>query len=205
MRPTLLRVRLRPVLRPLSVLLIVLAFGALDAMIKGQHGGTRDAVGNVSAPWLLVPFLSAAALAPRRITLGALAGAISTVVALASYTVVRTLRELQSGHPHGVSVMVSSSLENRWFLLGVFGGAALGCVGSRLAVHRQWAVVAVVVASVLVMEPTARIVYAIAKGEPARTLVPSPVVWTVEIVCGCAAGLVAWLRVPRRRGTDASG
>ncbi|HEY6474370.1 MAG TPA: DUF6518 family protein [Acidimicrobiales bacterium] len=196
--------RLRPVLRTLSVLLIVCAFGALDAMIKGQHGGTRDAVGNISAPWLLVPLLSAAALAPRRLALGALGGVVSTVVAPAGYTVVRTLRGFQTGHPHGASAMVTSSLQNRWFLLGVVGGAALGAVGSRLAVHRQWAVVAVVVASVLAMEPAARVVYAIATGEPAGTLVPNPVVWTAEILCGCVGGLAASLRVLRQRQTPIS-
>jgi hypothetical protein len=95
--------------------------------------------------------------------------------------------------------MVISSLENRWFVLGVLGGAALGAVGSRLAVHREWAVVAVVVASVLVMEPGARIVWAIANGEPARTLVPSPVVWTIEILCGCTAALAVWLGRLRHR------
>lgn len=186
------------------VLLVICAFGALDAMIKGQHGGLRDVVANISAPWLLVPFLAAAALAPRRLTLGALVGVASSVVALASYSAVRTIRGLQSGHPHGVSAVVSSSLENRWFLLGVVGGAALGAVGGRLAVQRQWAVIAVVVASALVMEPAARVVHAIAKGEPARTLVPDPVVWTIEILCGCAAGLALWRRPRRLRDTNTS-
>lgn len=173
-------------------------------MIKGRHGGVRDAIGNISAPWLLVPFLSAAALAPRRLAPGALAGVVSTVAALASYTVVRTLRGLPTSHPHGSALLISS-LENRWFVLGIVGGAALGAAGARLAVHRQWAVVAVVVASALAMEPAARVLYAVARGEPAGTLVPSPVIWTGEVLSGCAAALAAGLTALRRRKTHPAG
>jgi hypothetical protein len=95
--------------------------------------------------------------------------------------------------------MVLSPLTNRWLLLGVVGGAALGAAGSRLALRRQWMVVALVVGSALVMEPVARIIWALAKGEPARTLIPTPVVWSVEIMVGCAAMLVVVVRNLRRR------
>jgi hypothetical protein len=98
-----------------------------------------------------------------------------------------------------------SSLENRWFLLGVVGSAALGAVGARLAVHRQWAVMAAVVAAALAMEPAARIVYALTNDEPAGTLVPSPVIWTTEVLCGCLAGLAAGLTALRRRKTHVAG
>jgi predicted lysophospholipase L1 biosynthesis ABC-type transport system permease subunit len=46
------------------VLLAGIAFGVLVAVVKGQHTGVRNALGNTSAPWMLAPFL-AGALYPR--------------------------------------------------------------------------------------------------------------------------------------------
>jgi hypothetical protein len=40
------------------LLLAGLDFGLLVAVIKGQDPGVRDALGNTSAPWVLVPFLA---------------------------------------------------------------------------------------------------------------------------------------------------
>ena len=177
------------------LILAIVAFGAADALIKGEHSRAHNAIANISAPWLLIPFLSAAVLAPRRLALGALVGTLSTSAALVSYTVVRTLKGFQAGgHANGLISVLVSSLSNRWFLLGVVGGAALGAAGSRLALRRQWMVVALVVGSVLVMEPVARIIWALAREEPPRTLVPSPIVWTIEVVVGCTAVLAV---VPR--------
>ena len=58
--------------------------------------------------------------------------------------------------------------------------------------------VALVVGSVLVMEPIARIVWALAKEEPARTLVPIPAVWSIEVVLGFAVLFAVVLRIRRR-------
>ena len=170
------------------MILAILVFGAVDALMKGHQGGTRNAVANISAPWLLISFLSAVLLAPRRLGLEALVGIVSTSVALVSYTIVRALRGFRSGgYPNGLMGPLTSSLANRWFLLGILGGAVLGVAGSKLALRRQWTAVALVVGSVLVMEPIARIVWALANQEPARTLLPIPVIWSIEVVLGCAA------------------
>ena len=59
--------------------------------------------------------------------------------------------------------------------------------------------VALVAGSVLVLEPVARIIWALAKEEPARTLVLSPAIWTIEVVVGCTAVLAGVLR-NRQRG-----
>ena len=45
--------------RELAALLVGgFAFGLAMAAIKGQDPGVRDAVGNMSAPWVLLPFLA---------------------------------------------------------------------------------------------------------------------------------------------------
>jgi hypothetical protein len=44
--------------RKLGLLLFAaVGFGVLVAVIKGQEAGVRSALGNMSAPWMLVPFL----------------------------------------------------------------------------------------------------------------------------------------------------
>ena len=56
-----------------------------------------------------------------------------------------------------------------------------------------------VVGSVLLMEPIARIIWAVAKDEPARTLVPSPTVWAIEVAVGSAASLAVVLQNRQQR------
>jgi hypothetical protein len=186
--------RRHALLRFALLLIFVCAFAALDAIVKGHHGGTRNAVGNVSAPWALLPFLSTAFVLPRRPMIGALVGAASTSAALACYSIVREGAFGVGGQHRDPSSAVIAAAANRWFLLGAIGGALLGAVGSWLAVKGQWGIVAAVVASLLVLEPAARVLWAIAQGNAARTMIPSPAVWGVEVICGCAAAVGFKLR-----------
>lgn len=191
--------------RTISLMLGICIFGALDAMIKGRHGGTRNAIGNVSAPWALIPFVSAAILKPRRIAVGALVGAASTVAALASYALVRAARGLGGASPNrGADPLLVALVDNRWVLLGAIGGAALGALGSYLATKQRWGLAAIVIACLLVLEPVTRILWAIAKGEPPRTLVPSPSIWVGEVLCGCLTLLAFRLRWSANRNRTRS-
>jgi len=180
------------------ILAVVCAFATVDAIVKGHHGGTRNAVGNLSAPWALVPFLSSAFALPRRRFTGAVVGAASTLVALACYSLVRMGAFGEDGS-RGFGSFIASAAGNRWFLLGALGGAILGATASWLAAKGRWRIVIAVVASLLVLEPAARVLWAIAKGEAARTLIPSPAVWAVEILCGCAVALGFRLRTAWQR------
>jgi hypothetical protein len=186
------------VLRVVLILVVVCAFAAADAMVKGHHGGTRNAVGNLSAPWALIPFLSGAFALPRRRFTGAAVGAGSTVAALACYSLVRRAA-FGEGGSRGLGSFTASAAGNRWFLLGAIGGAVLGAIATWLAAKEQWGIVIAVVASLLVLEPAARVLWAVAKGDAARTLVPTPAVWAVEILCGCAVALGFRLRTAWRR------
>lgn len=161
----------------------IVAFAAADAAIKGHHGGTRNAIGNVSATWALVPFLAAAFVRrPRVILAGAVVGALSTALALGAYAVARASLS-SGGERHGAPTI--DMFGNRWLLLGLVGGAALGVVGAHLAARTRWTLVVAVSASLLVMEPVARLLWALSRHEHAGTLLPSPTVWAVEIACGC--------------------
>jgi hypothetical protein len=118
----------------------------------------------------------------------------ATLAALVCYSLVRAVAFGGGPQHRDASSVVIAAATNRWFLLGAVGGAILGAAGARLAVRKHWAVLGAVAASFLVLEPAARILWAIAKGEPARTLVPGPVVWLGEICCGVAIVIVSRLR-----------
>jgi len=170
-------------LRLLILFVVICAFAAVAAVVKGHHGGVRNAIGNLSAPWVLVPFLAGAFVLPRRLALGALVGTASTAAALACYSFVRAA----GGGSGRASFDLIAASGNRWLLIGVIGGVGLGATGSWLAARGRWTVVTAVVAGLLVLEPVARMFWAITRGYPVGTFVPSPVVWSVEILCGCAS------------------
>ena len=56
------------------------AFGLAMAAIKGQDGGVRDALGNMSAPWMLLPFVAGTRYS--RILCSAWAGVAITLAGL---------------------------------------------------------------------------------------------------------------------------
>jgi hypothetical protein len=170
-------------LRTSLVVWATLAFAVTDAVVKGHSGGTRNAVGDISATWALLPFLAGALLAARRTAVvGATLGAVSTVLALGTYALVRATLVSSTGSHYVAGI---ATLGNRWLLLGLLGGAMLGAMGASLAARRHWNIVAAVTGLLLAMEPLARVLWALGRGEGSRTLLPSPSVWAVEVGCGC--------------------
>ena len=187
----------------LSVVVIVL-FATGDALVKGHHGGTRNAIGNISATWALVPLLAGAFLAPRRVVaMGAVWGACATVLSLATYTLVRALSPAGDGGPRTASDVVGAA-GNRWLVVGVVGGAALGVLGARLVWAHRWDVVVALGASLLVLEPVARSLWALQRGEGMETLLPSSAVWLSEIGIGFALAFVSVVHLALRRSRVAS-
>jgi hypothetical protein len=81
-------------------LLLAASFGVAMSVFKGNGAGVRDDIGNLSAPWLLVPFFAAGALPGRRLLTGALVGMAATCTALAAFYVANAF-VLDLG-PHGV-------------------------------------------------------------------------------------------------------
>lgn len=166
-----------------SILLFVAvgAFGVVDAIVKGHHGGVRNAVGSVSAPWAILPLFAGAFIKPRRLVLGALAGTATPLLALASYSLVR------GGGSHLMAQGgLTSAAGNRWFVLGLVGGLVLGAASSWLASRGWWGLLIAAVAGLLVFEPGARMLWAMTRNDPLGTFVPSPGVWIVESLSGCA-------------------
>ena len=62
---------------------LALGFGVAVALLKGEAGGTRIILGNLSAPWLLLPFFAGRA---RSTALsGAVSGGAVAVLSLAGF------------------------------------------------------------------------------------------------------------------------
>jgi hypothetical protein len=90
-----------------ALLLAGVAFGILVAVIKGHDIGVRDALGNTSAPWIVLPFIAgtcfsrmrAAALAGLAVTLASLLGFYIAEAAILDLA--RTLGGSTSSSPPG--------------------------------------------------------------------------------------------------------
>ena len=114
--------RRRAWLRLLILFVVICAFAAVAAVVKGHHGGVRNAIGNLSAPWVFVPFLAGAFVLPRRLALGALVGTASTAAALACYSFVRAAgggsgtRQLRPDRSEREPMVAHRS--NRWRRVG---------------------------------------------------------------------------------------
>jgi hypothetical protein len=116
--------------RMLTALLAAAAFGVLAGTFKGNDSGLRGAIGNLSAPWLLVALLPARLC--RSPLQGAFVGLVSTLVALAGFYAALTV--VLAGHLGGGGYVRESLVElgaNRtYFVAGLLTGPLFGAIGA---------------------------------------------------------------------------
>jgi uncharacterized membrane protein len=194
--------------RPIRILVMAVLFGAVASYVKGLDAGLRGELGNLSAPWLLLPFL--ASLRCRSLVRGALVGITASVIALVVFYAVQTF--MLQGHLGGGGFpreLVTEIGANRIYLLaGVATGPLFGAVGAWFGrTYRVWTWAAV--GGLLVGEIC---VVALVQG---HQLLPAPLYfnwgvdsWTaywLEMACGLAIILVAgsfehFMRGKERRG-----
>jgi hypothetical protein len=186
--------------------LAAVLFGITMALVKGDSPGFRGAVGNLSAPWLLVAFLPA--LRCRSAARGAAAGLMSTIVALTGFYA--TLTVVLAGHLHGggyLRELVVETTANRiYFVAGVVTGPLMGVLGAWVGSHRR-AVAPYVVGGLVATEAAA---VALVQG---HQLAPPPFYfrWGVddwrpyllETLLGVLLLATAVWRTRRRRATAA--
>lgn len=130
-------------------LLFAAAFGVAAGLLKGNDAGLRGAIGNLSAPWLLVALLPA--LHCRSVLRGALLGLTSTLVALAGFYAALTavLAGQLGGGGHLAELVTEVGANRIYFLGGIVTGPILGAIGARIGRHRPdslWLVVGALVA-----------------------------------------------------------
>ena len=180
----------------LIVTLVGLAFGAAVQQLgaaSSSLGGWSATAAQVSAPWLILPFLAGMTQeAPRR---AMIVGVVVTEAALLGYFAM-TYSPLEI-HPwsldrfvDGMIAITTRGFYNPAFIIsGLITGPAFGLLGQRWRVRRSW-VSAALVAGALCFEPLARW----ASGR----LMEPPEIWIAEVTLGLfVAGTFAFILMRR--------
>lgn len=145
----------RDVGRVALLVMAAAAFGALESIVKGNDAGVRDGIGNLSAPWVIVPLLAGAVGSRGNTLLGALVGLLTSLAALVGFYManafVLDLGPHSSLHDIGLTLNVGTL----WFKAGAMSGPAMGAVGAwasrRGGLVLAWSVVGLVVFEPLVV------------------------------------------------------
>ena len=117
--------------RRLATLVVVaIAFGVGDSMLKGNGGGIRSALGNTSAPWLLLPFVGGAFVGRGRMAVGAAVGLALSLVALCSFYVANSFVLRLGPHPWTADMRLAFDGGKRFFVLAILSGPIFGWLGS---------------------------------------------------------------------------
>src|SRR5436305_12504615 len=83
--------------RTFAIIAVSVVFGVVVAIVKGSESGMRDSIGNMSAPWLLLPYM--ASTTTRGWKRGALMGLAACLAALAGFYVAEAVVLDLGGHP----------------------------------------------------------------------------------------------------------
>jgi hypothetical protein len=181
-----------------AIVFAAVCFGVVMAAIKGQGAGARDALGNISAPWLLVAFLGGAG--SRRSRLAALAGLGVTVAALIGFYVAES-RVLDLGqHSWLVDLQLTLRAGRVYLLTALLSGPIFGALGGVWA-RRRSPFAAAAVAVMFACEPLAVWLYQDEQGAGgAGVMTHYPWLWGGEVLVGVAAATVLLGRNVRRPG-----
>jgi hypothetical protein len=176
-------------------------FGIVMAWIKGNGSGLRDAVGNLSALWLLLPFLAGAAADARRAVVGALAGLVATVCALTGFYFAESFVLDLGQHSWLTDLSLTMGTVIYYAERGMVTGPVFGALGSWW--RRRSVVAAGLIAAAFVLEPAAWWLFGMQIGGGAAYPVPGyPGLWVSEITIG-VAGFVLLRRIARRQAEPA--
>lgn len=184
--------RSHPIARAALILGLALLFGAAMSWLKGNGSGLRDAVGNASAPWLLVPFLAGAGAGSRRLGTAAAVGLAATLVALAGFYVANSVVLDLGPHPWLTDLGLTIRGGLFWGEKALLSGPVFGALGGWWRRDRSL-VAAAVIAAMFVLEPAAWWLNNLRLGGAAAYPVPQyPALWLGEIAVGLAAFAAAW-------------
>jgi Family of unknown function (DUF6518) len=111
----------------IALLVAAVVFGVLMAVVKGQDTGVRDALGNTSAPWVLLPFLAGTRY--TRIWHAALIGLATTLSAFFGFYLAEAAILDLGAHPWYTDLQLtlgSGRLYEKW---GLASGLVYGALG----------------------------------------------------------------------------
>lgn len=166
-------------------------FGAVMALVKGQDAGARDAFGNLSAPWVVLPFLAGAI--QRSAWRGAAAGLLATLAAFFGFYLMEAFVLDLGTADLAVRLRLTLGSGHVYEVIGAPVGAAFGAFGALWRL-RPWPLAPLVVALAFAGEPL--VVYLLAQAGlwGGAGLVGYAWIYLVE----AAAGVVAASIIVRR-------
>jgi hypothetical protein len=193
--------------RSSTVIVAAVAFGIAVAVLKGGDAGIRNSIGNISAPWLLLPYL--AGTLGRGAIRGSLIGAATCLAALVGFYVAEAFVLDLGGHPLVTNLTLTLRAGGIYFVAGLVCGPLFGALGG---IHtRHWKrVLAAVVGLLLMGEPLAVFVWLSCHGiSPGDTslVVNYPALWIGEVALGflLSTGVLGFGPVRSSFGTRAAG
>lgn len=159
-------------------------FGVAMSVLKGNDGGAvRNAIGNLSAPWLALPFVAGAFAGAGRIIRSALIGLLVSFAALSGFYFANAEIVLQLGpHPWLVDLRLAFGV-GYFFRFAAFSGPLFGALGGWWQQTRS-RTLAVLVAGLFVLEPVG---WLVSFGAQPAAYSGSAAVWAVEGLAGLAA------------------
>ena len=163
---------------PLLFLLLGLMFGVTAALFKGEDWGVRTIVGNLSAPWLVLPFV--AGWSRRSFAAAAALGAATSVLSVVGFYVCYALVfSLVNSHTVSTDVAV--------LVGGLVTGPVCGALGYWWRARRSLAAGLAVGAAFLV-EPLAQLALGRVGQVPVghTSVLAHPLVFALEALIGFA-------------------
>ncbi|WP_066399566.1 DUF6518 family protein [Neobacillus mesonae] len=179
-------------LRLSIVLVMAMVFGILMAVFKGNGSGIRMAIGNSSAPWMILPFVAAAISTRHRVIQSALVGLGASLIGLFGFYFANIFvldigphPEL-SPYPWVADFLATLRSGKIYFILACLSGPIFGILGGFLHQKRS-NMILVFTATLFVLEPCFGLIYVRFFSGFTYSFtyyVDYPMVWLVEAVFG---------------------
>ena len=178
------------------LLLAGLLFGVLVAVIKGQDGGVRDALGNASAPWVVVPFL--AGMRADSVSRGALLGIATTLASFFGFYLAEAAVLDLGPHPWYIDLKLTVGTVNVYEKWGLLSGSLYGALGAVWASRRLMAA-PIALGLAFVAEPLIVLLLVRAGVWGGGGLLDHSWMWMAEVLLGVGAIALVVARTRRRR------
>ena len=167
----------------MATLMVAMAFGIVMQTLKGQEPGVRNVVGNLSVPWLLLPYFAGRVGGNRRVLGAAVVGLVASVTALGGFYATDPLVWNLTHHGLLANILLTIVAGKEWFVLAFISGPTFGALGALRG--RRYAVVIPVL---ILLEPVAHAIATVATHVPVVS--DAFWVWGLEFASGIVAVLV---------------
>jgi hypothetical protein len=181
--------------RIVGLLPAAVAFGVLVAAIKGQDTGVRDALGNTSAPWVVLPFLAGARCSTLRSA--ALMGLAATLAAFFGFYLAEAAILDLGPHPWYVDLRLTLGSGRVYEYWGLVSGSLYGALGWAWA-SRRLVAGPIAVGLAFAAEPLIVLCLQRAGIWGGGELMSYPAVWIGEVAIGVACMVLAIARTGPR-------